>query len=218
MAAKKQKATLEELLAVLEDFNSFMFADEADKIPLEGMTLAGALKEVNDSAAQLEPADQITETSAITLEALGIDSNCEVVANKEEEAPTEISEETEAFIATVNKSRKLDDIIAIAKDRRIAVPPPFRKDIKKLKVYVVDKLKLGTTAAPVKKKAEPKVKGPKVTNIIREQICENEDITGKELADFLDAQGVSYSPSTISTMLVDVRRTIECLRALKKIK
>ena len=70
---------------------------------------------------------------------------------KEDEEPKEDEDEIvplkgaeakamNALIAKVGKSRKLDDVKAIAKENKIRIPPPFLKDLKKLKSYVVGKL------------------------------------------------------------------------------
>jgi hypothetical protein len=159
---EEPKATLEQLQAVAEDFNSFMKFEEGDEIPTD-VEYDELLEEVTEVAGQLEASDTIQAETADTLDALGIEYAATVADDGEAEDEPEPEPEAEApeideeLIAKVSKSRKIDDILAVAKTERIAVPPPFRKDIKKLKEYVLNKLN-NPTPTQTKAKAEPKAK------------------------------------------------------------
>lgn len=73
------------------------------------------------------------------------------------------------LIADVKKSKKLDDIKAIAKARGIRIPPPFLKDLAKLKPYVIGKLDGSSVPVvkPEKKKSEKKVRDGGVGGLVR---------------------------------------------------
>ncbi len=213
----KKKVSLEQLKAAAKDFNSFMEFEEPEGIPFDDMDYDELVEEITETAEELESEDEITQATADTLDALGVDYEATISEEEEEEdddedteLPTEAEikkmkkaelvelaeelevdvdglsvakmksalieeladeeeeeeeeeeeveeeeveeEEVEATplkgkeakvvkdaIAAVKKSRKLDDIKAIAKENGVRIPPPFLKDLKKLKPYVTGKL------------------------------------------------------------------------------
>lgn len=60
--------------------------------------------------------------------------------NKIEENADESMEKIESAIEDVKKFRKIEKVQEIAKENGIRIPPPFLKDLKKLKIYVTGKL------------------------------------------------------------------------------
>lgn len=192
-AKGKKKVTLEQLQAVAANFNEIMF-EEGEGIPFEDMEYDELLEEVTETAGELEPADVVSAVTAETLAALKIDCPAEVAEadseedeEQEDEEPEEAEAEAEAeepveeeedddeseaieeAIGIVSKCKKIEKCLEVAKEFKVKVPPPFRKDLKKLKTYVKGKLEdmlrveeEEVEEAPKKEeKAKPKSKAKK---------------------------------------------------------
>jgi hypothetical protein len=182
------EVTIEQLVAVAEDFNTFMFTEGEDGIDLD-LEYDDLLKEVTELAQDLVDTDTVESETAATLEALQIACPA-IVANdsdpvKDDEADETTASQLSADLAVVKKSNKIDKIKEIAKLYKITIPPPFLKDLAKLKVYVVGKL---DGSSPAKPKAEnstkvkkvndgSSLKGPGVIKTIVAAIKENGPIT-----------------------------------------
>lgn len=185
MAAKKGKkeapkpeVTLEQLIAVAEDFNSFMFASPDEGIPID-LEYDDLLAEVTETAEELEATDTILQITADTLDLLNIDYNAAVAEeeapeseeddDQEEEKPVpkptgknkpskvEVEEEQAdeeaakaADIAMIKKTKDIEKMKGVAKAWGIRIPPPFYKDTAKLKEYLIGKLD-GSAPTPEKK-------------------------------------------------------------------
>lgn len=242
MAAKKpvKKTTvpLEALQEVAIDFNSFMF-DEGKGLKFEHLEYDDLLAELTEAAEDLVAEDTVTAETANTLKVLGIecpagvseaeeadddtdDQDDESADEQEDVDNSEAIELAEAGVAKVEKTKKLEDLRAIAKENGINIPPPFLKDLAKMKDYLTKKLSaIAAGEIPEKKSKDPvekKNKGLSVTNIIREEICKNEKITAAEITKILTAKSLSFSPSTVTTMLGDVKKTIQHLQNLGRLK
>ena len=115
---------------------------------------------------------KIAEMKDALIEAIDSDVDADD-EDEDEEEPAEVEDEDEETpeavplkgkeakvikdaIDSVKKSKKLDDVKAIAKENGIRMPPPFLKDLKKLKPYVTEKLEDILSGEAVVKKAAPK--------------------------------------------------------------
>lgn len=179
---EKPKVTLEDLQAVAKEFNRFMF-DKGDGIDID-LEYNDLLKETLEAADDLVKEDEITPATAATLVALGVKHSASIApaedtedtkeeeeveeeeGSKEEGEETEDEKESEPVdvtdaITAVKKAKKDDAIKAIAKENGIRIPPPFLKDIKKLREYVTGKLNdlASGVSALAKKKGEKKTSG-----------------------------------------------------------
>ena len=186
---KVDKKALKALVAVAEDFNSFMF-EEDEGIDLD-LDYDELLAEVADSAGDLTKDDVISADSAETLEELEIEHKSaieededagaeeeeeeeEEEAGAEEEAEEEEEEEAEVEYEEPRKvtkelktakSAKLAGLKDLAKENSIRIPPPFLKDVKKLRPYIIKRLKMIQDGEVVKKGTAAKKKtGPKMTS------------------------------------------------------
>lgn len=192
----KPKVTLEQLIAVAEDFNSFMFADPTEGIDLE-LEYDELLAEVTETAEELEATDTIQKETAETLNALDIETVAGIAdfdepgeeqeenGQEEENGDDEDKAAKAADIALVKKTKDVEKLKNIAKAWSIRIPPPFYKDTAKLKEYLIGKLD-GSAPAPEKKtktekKEKPKSekKGPKAVGIIA-KIAELITASGKK--------------------------------------
>lgn len=143
-------------------------------------------------------------------------------ADEEEELEDEVEPEdpkvVKALLADVKKAKDVEAVKAIAKARGIRIPPPFLKDLSKLKTYVTGKLDGSAPAAPKADKKKKEDSGPKIVPTIQFAICENENITAEEVAALLTKKGIAFSPSTISTTMGGTKRTIAYLKELGRLK
>ena len=79
-----------------------------------------------------------------------------------EEDNTEARDNAHKCLLGLKKAKTLDDLKAVAKNNGIVCPPPFLKDIKKLREYVTTKLTaIADGTAPAKKKAGEKKESSK---------------------------------------------------------
>ncbi len=78
----------------------------------------------------------------------------------------EAAEAVEAAIAKVKKSRTIKVIREVAKSSKISIPPPFLKDLKKMKPYVVGKLEAILAGEVKPKKAAAKKEKKKGKGVI----------------------------------------------------
>jgi len=185
MAPKKSKknpkpeVTLEQLIAVAEDFNSFMFADPEEGIDLE-LEYDELKAEVTETAEELEATDTIQKETAETLNALDIETIAGIADfeepgeeqeenGQEEENGDEDAAAKAADIALVKKTKDVEKLKNIAKAWSIRIPPPFYKDTAKLKEYLIGKLD-GSAPAPEKPsgkkgKADKPAKQPKESSV-----------------------------------------------------
>jgi len=160
MAKKKPEVeeapevTIDHLVAVAEDFNTFMFKEGEEDINLD-LEYDDLLKEITELAEDLVADDTVTAETSDTLAALGIANPANVSDADDDETDAQLA----ADLAVIKKSSKIEKIKEIAKLYKITVPPPFLKDLAKLKTYVVGKL---DGSAPAKPKAEKAAKAPKV--------------------------------------------------------
>lgn len=175
--APKPEVTLEQLIAVAEDFNSFMFADPEEGIDLD-LEYEGLLAEVTETAEELEATDAIQFETAETLNALDVKFTAAVDGFDEpgeEEAGEETSEDDEkeeaakaADIAMLKKTKDIEKMKTVAKAYGIRIPPPHYKDIAKLREYLIGKLDGSAPVAEKKEKpakAEKKEKAPKAPTV-----------------------------------------------------
>ena len=182
---KAVKPTLEALVAVVEDFNSFMF-DEGKGIDVE-LTTDELTDEITEAAEDLTADDTISPETAATLKLMGLKNVAQISADEADEADeappvpekkksgkkpakkadpdpeTEEEDNTEAkdnahkCLLGLKKAKTLEDLRAVAKNNGIVCPPPFLKDIKKLREYVTTKLTaISDGTAPAKKKSGEK--------------------------------------------------------------
>lgn len=240
MARKsKETVTLEQLVAVAEEFNDFMEFEGESAIPTEGIKLPALKKEIIEAAQDLTEEDEITQATADVLDALGVEYPCAVVEGddageeQEEEDEPEGKEEPEEGpdmtdqIAKTNKARKIDDILTIAKAERISVPPPMRKDIKKLKAYVAGKLEgiqageiKQRPAAAAKPKKEKTERGPSPYGTGVDLMCSNPDMDKDEYIKEMKKAGftVEDNGSAMNTAYSAVKSIVGKLRAHKQMK
>ena len=231
----KPEVTLEQLVAVAEDFNTFMFTDGEEGIDLE-LDQEDMLKEITELCIDLVDTDVVSADTAATLALLGIACPAEVAAEAGEDVddePTEDDNDTTetdaqraADLALVKKSTKIDKIKEIAKLYKISIPPPFLKDLAKLKPYVVGKL---DGSAPVKVKAEKAAKAPKekkekkekkqgVMDALRVITCKNENITQEALTKQIESAGFVVTQRTIFSVLNDTQKIIAELKSNGRMK
>lgn len=185
---KKTAVSLEALQEVAIDFNSFMF-DEDKGLKFEHLEYDDLLAELTEAAEDLVAEDVVSAETAATLKTLGIDCPAGVAEAEEvdeddtdtdDEPDTEYGEGDEEEVNTdeqeaednseaitlaevtipkVKKSKKLDELKALAKENGLVIPPPFLKDIAKMKEYLVKKLTAisdGEIPAKKAKAAAPK--------------------------------------------------------------
>jgi hypothetical protein len=168
----KPEVTLEQLIAVAEDFNSFMFADPTEGIDLE-LEYDELLAEVTETAEELEATDTIQKETAETLNALDIETVAGIAdfdepgeeeeenGQEEENVDDEDAAAKTADIALIKKTKDVEKLKNIAKAWSIRIPPPFYKDTAKLKEYLIGKLDGSAPAAEKKEKKEKTPKTPK---------------------------------------------------------
>jgi hypothetical protein len=179
--APKPEVTLEQLISVAEDFNSFMFADPTEGIDLE-LEYDELLAEVTETAEELEATDTIQKETAETLNALDIETVAGIAdfdepgkeqeegnGQEEENGDDEDKAAKAADIALIKKTKDVEKLKNIAKAWSIRIPPPFYKDTAKLKEYLIGKLD-GSAPAPEKPsgkkgKANKPAKQPKESSV-----------------------------------------------------
>jgi vacuolar-type H+-ATPase subunit I/STV1 len=181
--AKKKKApevTLEQLIAAAEDFNSFMFASPEEGIPLD-LEYDDMLAEVTETADELEKTDTILAATAETLDLLDVEFEAQVAEAETEETdedpePEEVDEADEkedaakaADIALVKKTKDVEKMKTVAKAWKIRIPPPFYKDLAKLRDYLIGKLDDSAPVAEKKVKVDKPVKEKKTKTASKEK-------------------------------------------------
>lgn len=135
--APKPEVTLEMLVAVAEDFNSFMFADPDEGIPTD-LEFDDLLAEVTETAEELEATDTILAVTAKTLDLLDVEYTA-AVAEEEEEVPEPEEEEEEADEPDAEKEEEEQDMVGEdpapkfvkakkAADKRMAKSKPDSKE------------------------------------------------------------------------------------------
>ena len=188
----------------------------------ETLALLNITHEAQVAEAEEEEQEEAAETNTDEEETDDEVEAGEESADEEEEPEDEIEPEdpkvVKALLADVKKAKDIDAIKAIAKARGIRIPPPFLKDLAKLKTYVTGKLDGSAPAAPKADKKKKEDSGPKIVPTIQFAICENENITAEEVAALLTKKGIAFSPSTISTTMGGTKRTIAYLKELGRLK
>lgn len=184
---KELKPSLEALQAAAEEFNEIMEFEGGEEISTD-LDYEELKAEIVETATQLEEEDVISSELADTLDELGVEYKAEVVAEEgdeepedppEEEDEVEESEDEEADeeeenedeeepagepvdvskeLKAVKAAKKLDAVKTIAKEKGIRIPPPFLKDLKKMKTYVTGKLEDMAEGKVAPKKPEKKQK------------------------------------------------------------
>lgn len=217
------KVSLEQVVSVANDFNFFMFTDPKDAINTD-LELDDLIKEITEGAALLESNDTVKASTDATLKALGIEHPAKVSADVKPDSKKESASNN-----TLD-AKNIDEILAIAKENKIPVPPTFRKDIDKLRGYVIGKLSGAPSAAPAgdTKKAEKAQKPPKEkkektpsaygTGI--EIMCSNPDIAREAYITAMKEAGFTLETSAgaINTAYSSVRAIVGKLRQNKHMK
>lgn len=165
MAKKTKKTepvvTQEQLIAVAEDFNTFMVEEGEEGIDTE-LEYDDLLAEVMEAAADLVDEDVITQETADTLEALGIDHVAQVEEEDDDGDPEdnvdEEEEEEEEEEEADPDGESIEEMLDRAKANKIPVPPPYRKDKAKLQVYLEKKMPSAPAKAAGKKGAKAETK------------------------------------------------------------
>lgn len=154
------------------------------------------------------------------------DNQDEESADEQEEVDnSEAIALAEAGIVKVKKTKKLEDLRAIAKENGINIPPPFLKDLAKMKDYLAKKLSaIAAGEIPAKKakiakpKKEKKEKKPFVMDALREIMCADETISLEELKKQITAQGFVVTDRTVYSVHTDTGKIIACLKANGRLK
>ena len=189
---KKKKVTLTQLVVVANEFNSFMFEKESQHINME-LSRDDLKEEIEVMAADLEDTDTITEATAEILDQLNLEYPCKVDAVEEveeevdetepDETEEEETEEEEETGETVDTSKmKEKELLELAKENGIRVPPPYRGKGKtgkakttalaKLRTYVAEKMAAGPTKTPKKdKKKSGKVSTKKTSTVMKRGVA-----------------------------------------------
>jgi len=247
---KAPEVSLEQLIAVAENFNEFMFDNPEAGINLE-LDYVELYSEVKDSAGELVAEDIISATTAATLDALGIEYEAKVDEAEEADEPdaddeepaeddddqdddTDEEDEPEPVdpavikvattqLAAVKKGKKIEDLKIVAKEAGLNIPPPFLKDIKKMREYLAKKLQavIDGTAAPKatkKEKAPKKEKKQGVMDALRTITCKDENITQEELTKQIEAAGFVVTQRTIFSVLNDTQKIIAELKLNGRLK
>jgi len=245
---KKTAVSLEALQEVAIDFNSFMF-DEGKGLKFEHLEYDDLLAELTEAAEDLVAEDAVTAETAATLKTLGIECPAGICeeedqddyatadfeeSDDQDEEPTDEQEEVdnseaialaEVTIPKVKKSKKLDELKALAKENGLVIPPPFLKDLAKMKEYLVKKLTaISDGEIPAKKtktskpKKEKKDKKPFVMDALREIMCVDETISLEELKKQITAQGFVVTDRTVYSVHTDTGKIIACLKANGRLK
>lgn len=177
------QATSDTLLALGVDFEATISdeedeeeteeeeVEEDDELPTDAEIRKMKKTELIELAEELKvdiDGLSVAKIKVALIEALDTEEEEEVEEEEEEEVEEEAiplkGKEAKAVkeaIAAVKKSRKLDDVKAIAKENGIRMPPPFLDDLKKLKPYVTGKLEdILSGEVKVKKAAKKKTSKP----------------------------------------------------------
>ena len=232
MAKKPEtKVDIKDLIGVAENFNTFMF-DLKDGIDTE-LEYDELLAEIKESAGDLVAADTISAATADTLKALKIKFAAQVADPEEDadkdddndsndDADDKVPEpvDTTAAQKAVKKAKETADVRTVSKQFGINIPPPYLKDLDKMKEYVIGKLKAiaAGEVAGKKEKKEKVEKSPSVVAALREIICEDATISFDDLTAQITKMGFTPAPATVRVMLTDTRKIIEHLQKFGRLK
>lgn len=216
---------LAELTEAAEDLvaEDVVTAETAATLKALGIDCPAGVSEAEDAD---EDADDDADEDANEAEDDDADDQNEGPADEPEEVDnSETIALAEATIHKVKKSKKLDELKALAKENSLVIPPPFLKDIAKMKEYLVKKLTaISDGEIPAKKakaakpKKEKKEKKPFVMDALREIMCADETISLEELKKKITAQGFVVTDRTVYSVHTDTGKIIACLKANGRLK
>ena len=149
---------------------------------------------------------------------INVEATVQVLANDIKSVLSLIEEDDELSIATT------DTIDKLKKDKSAKIENTDEKKVMKTKTKEEKPVK---EAKPVKE--EQPIKTSKInkksktstigiTDIICQMICADETLTCAQIKTEVDKRDLTYSNSTISTVIGDTKRTLRILRELKKLK
>jgi len=167
--SEKETVTRGELVKAAKELNDVLF-EEDDKQRIDIKANAKVLdQKIREASTLLADDDEMSEETLATLKTIGADlpesmggtaggeeGNEETgmtdAEEREQGEPVETEKiDTTAAVKSAKVAKKVAELQAIAKEMGVRIAPPFLKDLKKCRDYVVEKLqKLATEGRPVK--------------------------------------------------------------------
>ena len=169
--SEKETVTRGELVKAAKELNDVLF-EEGDKQRIDVKANAKVLdQKLREASTLLADDDEMSEETIATLKTIGADlpesmggtaggteeENEETgmtdAEEREQGEPVETEKiDTTAQVKSAKAAKKVPELQAIAKSMGVRIAPPFLKDLKKCRDYVVEKLqKLAAEGRPVKK-------------------------------------------------------------------
>lgn len=171
--SEKETVTRGELVKAAKELNDVLF-EEGDKQRIDVKANAKVLdQKLREASTLLADDDEMSEETLATLKTIGADlpesmggtaggteegneETSMTESEEQEEGTVEVIEtekiDTTAQVKSAKAAKKIPELQAIAKEMGVRIAPPFLKDLKKCRDYVVEKLqKLATEGRPVKK-------------------------------------------------------------------
>jgi len=166
--SEKETVTRGELVKAAKELNDVLF-EEDDKQRIDIKANAKVLdQKIREASTLLANDDEMSEETLTTLKTIGADlpesmggpasgteDGDDDPGTEEQEQEEEVETEkidTTAAVKSAKVAKKVAELQAIAKEMGVRIAPPFLKDLKKCRDYVVEKLqKLATEGRPVKR-------------------------------------------------------------------
>lgn len=162
-----ETVTRGELVKVAKELNDVLKPDTPIDIKANAAKLD---QKIREASTLLEEADEVTDETKAVLNTIGADmpeswkTEPEGEGGEEEQEETHPAEpersepvDTAADVKKAKAAKKVADLQAIAKGQGIRIAPPFLKDLKKCRDYVVAKLEdLAENGRVIKPKKEKK--------------------------------------------------------------
>ena len=171
--SEKETVTRGELVKAAKELNDVLF-EEGDAQRIDVKANAKVLdQKIREASTLLADDDEMSEETIATLKTIGADlpesmggsaSGAEDGDEDNDNTPEPEPEpaekiDTTAQVKSAKVAKKVSELQAIAKEMGVRIAPPFLKDLKKCRDYVVEKLqKLATEGRPVKKEKVKKEK------------------------------------------------------------